>query len=205
VVFVPKYRKKSIFRQLRKPIGGVLRTLCEQEGVEMVEGHAMSDHVHWCLSIPPKYSLAHTVGFLKGMSAIRIHREFLGRERNFTGFHSWARGYCVSTIGLDEKMIREYIRNQEEEEKRAEPLPLGGLQPLRPARRGFSPFRHPRGPLWGPSSSHRLCRWQLTSFFPVNRPQCHDLALTKLSCIHGRSNAVRLGRPDASLRCGAKR
>lgn len=91
----------------------------------------------------------HTVGFLKGKSAIRIHREFLGRERNFTGFHFWARGYCVSTIGLDEKMIREYIRNQEEEEKRAEQLPLGGLQPL----------SSPEGPLWGPSSSHRLCRW----------------------------------------------
>src|SRR5947209_1425369 len=87
IVIVPKYRKKVIFGQLRKEIGGVLRELCRQEGVELVEGHAMPDHVHLCLSIPPKYSVAHTVGFLKGKSAIRIHRQYLGRERNFTGLH----------------------------------------------------------------------------------------------------------------------
>lgn len=98
-------------------------------------GHALADHVHLCLSIPPKYSVANTIGFLKGKSAIRIHRDFLGREQNFTGFHFWARGYCVSTVGLDEQKIREYIRNQEEEEKRQEQLPLGGLQPpSRPKR-----------------------------------------------------------------------
>jgi putative transposase len=129
VVFVPKYRKRAIFGQLRKGVGGILRQLCEQEGIELVEGHAMADHVHLCLSIPPKYSVANTVGFLKGKSAIRIHREFLGRARNFTGFHFWARGYCVSTIGLDEEVIRQYIRNQEEEEMRQEQLVLGGLQP----------------------------------------------------------------------------
>jgi putative transposase len=104
-----------------------LRELCQQQGIELVEGHAMPDHVHLCLSIPPKYSVAHTVGFLKGKSAIRIHREFLGRERNFTGLHFWARGYCVSTIGLDEQVIREYIRNQENEEKRQEQMQLQGL------------------------------------------------------------------------------
>ena len=129
VVFVSKYRKRAIFGSLRKGIGGILRQLCEQEGVELVEGHALADHVHLCLSIPPKYSVANTVGFLKGKSAIRIHREFLGRERNFTGFHFWARGYCVSTLGLDEQAIREYIRNQEDDEKRQEQLALGGLQP----------------------------------------------------------------------------
>ena len=87
----------------------------------------MSDHVHLCLSIPPKYSVANTIGFLKGKSAIRIHRECLGRKRNFPGFHFWARGYCVSTIGLEEQMIRAYIRNQEKEQKRQDGLPLGGL------------------------------------------------------------------------------
>ncbi len=129
VVFVPKYRKRAIFGSLRKAIGGILRQLCEQEGVELVAGHALPDHVHLCLSIPPKYSVANTVGFLKGKAAIRIHREFLGRERNFTGYHFWARGYCVSTLGLDEQVIREYIRNQEDDEKRQEQLALGGLQP----------------------------------------------------------------------------
>jgi putative transposase len=135
VVFVPKYRKRAIFGNLRKGIGGILRQLCEQEGVELVEGHALPDHVHLCLSIPPKYSVANTVGFLKGKSAIRIHREFLGRERKFTGFHFWARGYCVSTVGLDEETVREYIRNQEKEEKRLEQLSLGGLQPPSPTKR----------------------------------------------------------------------
>jgi putative transposase len=105
----------------------MLRELCLQHEVELVEGHAMSDHIHLCLSVPPKYSVAHTVGFLKGKSAIRIHREYLGRRKQFTGFHFWARGYCVSTVGLDEQMIRAYIRGQEEEEKRQESLRLEGL------------------------------------------------------------------------------
>jgi putative transposase len=72
----------------------------------------MPDHIHMCLSIPPKFSVANTVGRLKGKSAILIHRRYLGKQRNFTGFHFWARGYCVSTVGLDEQVIREYIRNQ---------------------------------------------------------------------------------------------
>jgi putative transposase len=134
LVFAPKYRKKAIFGQLRKDIGGILRELCRPSGVELVEGHAMADHVHLCVSIPPKFSVSNTVGFLKGKSAIRIHREYMGRDRNFTGFHFWARGYCVSTVGLDEKTIRAYIRNQEEEEKRQEHLPLGGLQPPSPSK-----------------------------------------------------------------------
>ena len=127
IVFSPKYRKKAMYGSLRKGVGRILRELCKQMGVELVEGHTMSDHVHVCLSIPPKYSVANTVGFLKGKSAIRIHREYLGKRRNFPGFHFWARGYCVSTVGLDEAVIREYIRNQEEEEKHQEQLNLGGL------------------------------------------------------------------------------
>ena len=127
MVFVPKYRKKEIFGRLRRGVGKILRELCQQYGVELVEGHAMSDHVHLCLSIPPKFSVANTVGFIKGKSAIRIHREYLGRQRNFTGFHFWARGYFVSTVGLDEKVVRAYIRDQEEVEKRQENLPIGGL------------------------------------------------------------------------------
>ena len=127
VVFVPKYRKRAIFGPLRKGIGRILRQLCQQHGIELLEGHALSDHVHLCLSIPPKFSVANTVGFLKGKSAIRIHREYLAKDRNFTGFHFWAKGYCVSTVGLEEKTVREYIQRQEEEERRQEELPLGGL------------------------------------------------------------------------------
>jgi putative transposase len=137
VVLVPKYRKRAIFGSLRKAIGGILRKLCEQEGVELVEGHALPDHVHLCLSIPPKYSVANTIGFLKGKSAIRIHREFLAKDRNFTGYHFWARGYCASTVGLDEQTIRDYIRDQEEEEKRQERLPFGGLEPPTSPNKGL--------------------------------------------------------------------
>ena len=127
VVFVPKYRRRSIYGPLRRQIGGIFRDLCRQAGIELVEGHAMPDHVHLCLSIPPKFSVANTVGFLKGKSAIRIHRDFLGRKRNFSGRHFWAKGYCVSTVGLDEQVIRAYIRNQEDTEKRQEQLSLQGL------------------------------------------------------------------------------
>ena len=87
----------------------------------------MADHVHLCLSIPPKFSVAHTIGFLKGKSAIRIHRQFLGQKRNFGGLHFWTKGYCVSTIGLDEQLIRQYIRNQEADEKRLEQMQIQGL------------------------------------------------------------------------------
>jgi putative transposase len=124
IVIVPKYRKKAIYGRLRKEIGKILRQLCEQFEIELVEGTAVADHVHLCLAIPPKYSVANAVGKLKGKSAIKIHREFLGRKRNFTGFHFWARGYCVSTVGLDEQTIRKYIRNQVEREKQEEQLAL---------------------------------------------------------------------------------
>ena len=112
VVFVPKYRRKSIYGTLRRDIGKVLRELCRQQGVELVEGHAMSDHMHLCLSIPPKYSVANTIGFLKGKSAIQIHRQMLGVKKGFTNKHFWSRGYCVSMVGLDEQKVRAYVRNQ---------------------------------------------------------------------------------------------
>jgi putative transposase len=80
--------------------------------VELIEGNAAVDHVHMCLSIPPKYSIAHTVGFIKGKSAVKIHRQLL-HERRMTGLHFWATGYCVSTVGLDEEKVRQYIREQE--------------------------------------------------------------------------------------------
>ena len=91
VVMIPKYRRKVFYGRLRRQIGAILRELCRQRGVELVEGHAMPDHVHLCLSIPPKYSVAFTIGFLKGKSAVRIHRELL-HERRMTGLHFWAAG-----------------------------------------------------------------------------------------------------------------
>ncbi|MDY6839471.1 MAG: IS200/IS605 family transposase [Thermodesulfobacteriota bacterium] len=112
VVIVPKYRKKVLYGKNRKRIGEILRDLCRQRGVEVMEGHLMSDHVHMCLRIAPKYSVAFVIGFLKGKSAVRIHRHILGHKR-VTGLHFWSRGYCVSTVGLDEETVRRYIREQE--------------------------------------------------------------------------------------------
>ena len=83
----------------------------------MEKGNAQPDHIHMLLSIPPKYSVAHTIGFLKGKSAVRIHRELLRTRGTLFGRSFWARGYCVSTIGLDEAMIRQYIQNQEKHER----------------------------------------------------------------------------------------
>jgi len=122
LVWIPKYRKKTLYGQLRRYLGEVFRKLARQKESEVVEGHLMSDHVHMLISVPPKYAVAQVVGFLKGKSAIHIARTFMGRERNFTGHHFWARGYFVSTIGKDEKAIKEYIKKQEEEDRRLDQL-----------------------------------------------------------------------------------
>ncbi len=124
VVFIPKRRKKLLFSKLRKYLGEVLHDLANQKESVIVEGHLMLDHIHMCISIPPKYSVSHVVGFIKGKSAIAIARQ-LGRRRNFTGENFWARGYFVSTVGLDEEMVRSYIRDQEEEDERYDQLKLG--------------------------------------------------------------------------------
>ena len=124
VVFIPKRRKKLLFGKLREHLGEVLHDLANQKESVIVEGHLMLDHIHMCISIPPKYSVSHVVGFIKGKSAIAIARQ-LGRRRNFTGENFWARGYFVSTVGLDEEMVRSYIRDQEEEDERYDQLKLG--------------------------------------------------------------------------------
>ncbi len=113
VIFIPKYRRKVLYGKLRAAIGRILRDLCEQKGIELLEGNAVGDHVHLFLSIPPKYSVSYVIGFLKGKSAVRIHRELLN-ERRMTGLHFWATGYWVSTVGRDENVVREYIRHQDD-------------------------------------------------------------------------------------------
>ncbi len=117
VVVLPKYRKKTLYGRVRREIGKVMRELCRQKGIELVEGKAASDHVHMLLSVPPKYSIAMTIGYLKGKSSIRIHRELLRTQGTLFGRAFWARGYCVSTVGLDEAAIRKYIQEQEKHQR----------------------------------------------------------------------------------------
>jgi putative transposase len=124
VVFIPKCRKKSLFGELRRHIGPVFRALAEQKECKVEQGHTQSDHVHMMISVPPKHAVSQIVGFIKGKSAIHIARTYMGKPRNFQGENFWARGFFVSTVGRDEATIREYIRNQEAEEKRLEQLRL---------------------------------------------------------------------------------
>ena len=126
VGFIPKCRKKVLYGELRKHLGKVFRELARQKESEVEEGHLMPDHVHMLISIPPKYSVAQVVGYIKGKSAIHIARNFGERRRNFVGEHFWARGYFVSTVGRDETVIREYIQHQEHEDRRLEQLQLDG-------------------------------------------------------------------------------
>ena len=120
VVLVPKYRSRKEFERVRRRIGEILRELCRQKGLDLLEGKAMPDHVHMLLSIPPKYSVAMTMGYLKGKSAVRIHREVLKTKGTLFGRAFWSRGYCVSTVGLEETMIRRYIQDQEKNERNQE-------------------------------------------------------------------------------------
>lgn len=124
VVFIPKYRKKVFYGGIRKHLGEVFRRLAEQKECEIEEGYVMPDHVHMLISIPPKYAVAQVIGYIKGKSAIYIARTYGERKRNFVGQNFWARGYFVSTVDRDEAMIREYIKNQETEDKRIDQLRL---------------------------------------------------------------------------------
>ncbi len=122
LVWIPKYRKKTLFGDLRGELGPVLRELAQQRESEILEGHLLRDHVHLLMSIPPKYAVSQVVGYIKGKSAIHIARTYMGRQRNFTGEHFWARGYYVSTVGLDEEVVRQYIQHQEAEDRRLDQL-----------------------------------------------------------------------------------
>jgi putative transposase len=118
VTWIPKYRKKKIYGNLRQYLGEIFRELAIQKECRILEGHLMPDHVHMLISVPPKFAVAQVIGFIKGKSAIAIARKFGGREKNFTGQHFWARGYHVSTVGRDEETIRQYIRKHEDEDRR---------------------------------------------------------------------------------------
>ena len=122
VVFIPKYRRKMLYGELRQQLGEVFRRLAMQKECRVEEGHLMPDQVHMMISIPPKYAVSQVIGYIKGKSAIHLARVYGERKCNFVGQHFWARGYFVSTVGRDEAVIREYIRKQEAEDARFDQL-----------------------------------------------------------------------------------
>ena len=122
VVFIPKGRRKMLYGQLRTHLGEVFRGLAQHKESRIEEGHLMADHVHMMISIPPKYAVSQVIGFIKGKSAIHLARVYGERKRNFVGQHFWARGFWVSTVGRDEAVVRDYIRNQEKEDQRLEQM-----------------------------------------------------------------------------------
>jgi putative transposase len=113
IVFVPKCRKKKLYGAIRKFLGPVFRELASQRGSNIIKGNMVQDHVHMLISIPPKYSVAEVVGYIKGKSAIAVARQFGNKKKNFNGEQLWVRGYAVSTVGFEEQMIHNYIKNQE--------------------------------------------------------------------------------------------
>jgi putative transposase len=117
VVFVPKYRRKAVYGEIRASLGGIFHELARQKECRIVEGHLLVDHVHMCIEIPPKHAVASIIGFLKGKSAVAIARQFGGKQQNFTGAHFWARGYAVSTVGYELEKVKRYIREQEGEDQ----------------------------------------------------------------------------------------
>lgn len=114
IVFIPKYRKKVLYGEIRKYLAQQFHELSNQRGCKIIEGHMVQDHVHILISIPPKYSVAEVIGYIKGKSAIAVARQFGGRKRNFNGERFWARGYAVSTVGYNKEQIRAYVKNQEQ-------------------------------------------------------------------------------------------
>ncbi len=124
IVFIPKCRRKTLYKELRPYLGEVFRSFAQQKECRIQERYLMVDHVHILISIPPKYAVSAVVGYIKGKSAVHLARVYGERKRNFVGQHFWARGYFVSTVGRDETVIRQYIRHQEHEDQRFDQLNL---------------------------------------------------------------------------------
>ena len=124
LVFAPKFRRKAIYNELRADIGMILRKLCEQKGVEIIEANAYPDHIHMLLSIPSKYSVSQIMGYLKGKSSLMIFDRHANLKYKYGNRHFWARGYFVDTVGRNKKQIEEYIKNQMEEDELLDQMTL---------------------------------------------------------------------------------
>ena len=124
VIWIPKYRRKELYGTKREVVVSTIKKWARSKGVEILEGNACKDHIHLCVAIPPKYAVSSVIGLLKGKSASEVMSFGKTANRMVRGRHFWARGYCVTTIGLDEATIREYIRNQEQADKKRDEMQL---------------------------------------------------------------------------------
>ena len=124
VVFIPKYRKKVLYGLIKRQLKDVFHRLPQQKGCIIEEGYLMKDHVHMLISIPPKQAVSGIIGFIKGKSSIWVAQNIVNKQKNFIGHKFWARGYFISTVGADEKVIRSYIQNQESSDKKLDQLNL---------------------------------------------------------------------------------
>lgn len=124
IVFAPKYRRQVIYREIKVDIGKILRKLCEQKGIEIIEAELCSDHVHMLLSIPPKYSVSQIMGYLKGKSSLMIFDRHANLKYKYGNRHFWARGYYVDTVGRNKKQIQEYIKHQLDEDQIADQMSI---------------------------------------------------------------------------------
>ena len=124
VVFCPKYRFRVMRGKIGQKVRDWIRKICEWKGIEIIEGHVSRDHVHLVLSIPPKYAVSEIIGTIKGRVAIRVFKEIPEFRKKYWGKRFWARGYFVSTIGVDERIIRQYIQKQEMKERQAKQLDM---------------------------------------------------------------------------------
>ncbi len=124
VVFAPKYRRMVIYREIKADIGKILRQLCQQKGVEIIEAEACPDHIHMLLRIPPKYGVSQIMGFLKGKSSLMIFDRHANLKYKYGNRHFWARGYFVDTVGRNKKQIQEYIKNQLQEDQIADQMSI---------------------------------------------------------------------------------
>ena len=116
IVFAPKYRRQVIYGKIKADIGQMLRKLCEYKGIEIIEAEACKDHIHMLVSIPPKFSVAQIMGYLKGKSSLMIFEKYANLKYKYGNRHFWCRGYYVSTVGANKKAIQEYIKNQIQED-----------------------------------------------------------------------------------------
>ena len=171
VVFAPKYRRMAIYGEIRADIGKILRKLCEQKGIEIIEAETCPDHIHMLLSIPPKISVAYAIGYLKGKSSLMIFDRHANLKYKYGNRHFWARGYYVDTVGRNKEAIKKYIQNQLKEDEMADQMtikeyydPFTGEE--YPKRRSdkINPFtdrkkkRHKKQPLEG--QPEKACGWQ---------------------------------------------